>query len=422
MSIALSSTSEFDPRASAYILDPQEVAQGVLEETPVFFCSPVNAYFVAGYDAVRDALRDADTYSNRAYKGLPVPDRLRDRIPDGWARVAQLVHGNQLINTDAPEHIRQRRAVQRAFTPKRVAAIRPTIELIANDLIDGLIDRGSCDVMRDFGLELTVRVTGTMLGMPAEVIPGFLAWTADVIAVLAPVGLAPEDITTPDDQLVATFERLQSAYHQYLRLLEERRESPGDDVCSAMLAMTDDDGRPALSTDQVLAHMVGITVAGTDTTASLITAMVIHLTRNPAQRDLLLDDPALWDNAVQEGLRRSGNALHSLRVSTRDSVLGGVPIPAGSWVWVGLAAANADPAHFEDPLRFDITRSNARDHVGLGLGRHYCLGAPLAPQEARIALECLYRRLPGLRADLEQEQEFVPSPVARIPVSQQVNW
>ena len=126
--------------------------------------------------------------------------------------------------------------------------------------------------------------------------------------------------------------------------------------------------------------------------------------------------------AVREGLRRSSVSTHAMRISRRDTEIAGTRIQAGSTIMISLAAANADPAKFPDPLRFDVRRENAGEHIGLGRGRHFCLGAPLAPPEARIALETLYARLPGLRADLDEELEFKPSPVARVVVSQQVSW
>jgi cytochrome P450 len=416
------SLASFGPRSREYLLDPQRVAQALLEEAPVFYCERANGWFVLRYAEARRAYDDFETYSSRTRMGLPLRPDLRGRIPEEWERVAQVIHGSQVSNLDPPVHTSQRRALQRTFTPKRVAAARPNIATIANELVDGLADRGECDIVQEFGMQLTVRVVGTMLGLPRDMIPGFLAWIGDVFRVLAPKGLKPEEVTTPDDELVAIYERLHSAYLTYAGLLEQRRASPGEDLPSAMLALTDVDGRPALTTDQVLAHMLGLTAAGTDTTAGLITSMVRFFTESPDQLRLVLDDPRLWDNAVQEGLRRSAVALHSLRVSTRDSELAGVEIPAKSMVWIGLAGANADPSVFPDPLRFDVRRANASEHLAFGHGRHYCLGAPLAPPEARIALEALYARLPGLQADLDQEPEFLPSPLARVLLSQRVSW
>jgi cytochrome P450 len=422
MATAAPTVESFDPRSYEFMLDPQAAVQGLYDDAPVFFCEPLNAYYVLRYEEVKRVLDDFETYSSHAYKGMPVPPRLRDRIPEEWERVAQVIQGGQSINLDPPAHTGQRRAMQRTFTIKRVEQTKPEIERIADDLLDGLAGQGGCDLMQDYAMQLTLRVVTTMLALPQELVPGFLAWIGDVFQVLAPIDLKPEDVAVPDDQLTATFERLHSAYLTYAELLDERRANPGDDLASAMLALTDEDGSPSLTTDQVLAHMVGITAAGTDTTAALITNLVCYFTADPDQLRLVLDEPALWPNAVLEGLRRSGITTQLFRISTRESEIAGVTIPAGSNVCIGIASANADPAKFPDPLRFDVTRSNVAEHLQLGHGRHYCLGAPLAPPEAQIAVQALYRRLPGLKADLDQQLDFVPSPVVRVMLNQRVSW
>jgi cytochrome P450 len=423
MSAHAPTISDFDPLSRDYFMDPQAAVQGFIRETPIVFAEPLGGYFVAGYEPVRQILSDCESYSSHAYKGMPVPARVRDRIPAEWERVAQVVQGTQLNNLDPPAHTVQRKAAQRAFTRKRVTGVKPDIEAIADELIDGLTNKGGCDLMQDFALQLTVRVVGTMIALPQDMVPGFLAWIGDVFKVLAPLDLDPDNITTPDDELTATFERLHAAYVVYRELLEERRANPGDDLTSAMLALENEDGSPALTTDEVLAHMVGVTAAGTDTTAALIAGTVRHFTESPGELELVLDDPGLWDNAVQESLRRSAVAVQLGRQTQLDTEVGGVTIPAGSKIWVGIAAGNADPAKFPEPLRFDVRRENANEQVALGLGRHYCLGAPLVPSEARIGLQALYRRLgAGLAADLDQQLEFVPSPTARVMISQQVTW
>jgi cytochrome P450 len=276
--------------------------------------------------------------------------------------------------------------------------------------------------MEEFAAPLALRVVGTLMDLPPDVLPGFQAWATDLLGLLAPIDLEPEDVRTPDDELVALFERVYKAYRNYSDFVARRRADPGEDLCSAMLALTDDDGRPWLSDDDVLAHMVGTTAAGVDTTANFIISMVRAFTQDPDQLALVLGEPALWDNAVVEGLRRFGPAHQLFRIAKADTSVAGVTIPAGQKVALSLAAANADPAQFPDPLRFDVRRANAGEHLAFGRGRHYCLGAPLAPPEARIALEALYRRLPNLRADLDQELRFVPSLVVRGVTSQRVTW
>jgi cytochrome P450 len=261
-----------------------------------------------------------------------------------------------------------------------------------------------------------------MLDLPPDMLTGFQAWIIDMFALLSPIDLKPEDVTMPDDQIAGIYERVYRAYLVYADLLEQRRANPGEDLCSAMLTLTNEDGQPTFTSDQVLTHMVGITTAGGDTSANLIVNMVRYFTESPDQLQLVLDDPRLWDNAVLEGIRRAGISASLFRISNVESELAGITIPAGSNICVSIAAANADPRKFLDPLRFDVRRENVADHLGLGRGRHFCLGAPLVPPESRIALERLYERLPGLKADLDQELEFVKSISIRGIISQHVTW
>jgi cytochrome P450 len=244
----------------------------------------------------------------------------------------------------------------------------------------------------------------------------------DVLGTLAPIHLKPEDVKTPDDDLVGIFNRVHNAYVRYTEFMEDKRENPGEDLCSAMLALRDEDGSPTLSTDEVMAHMVGITAAGTDTTANLIVNMVRLFTAHPDQLELVQANPDLWDNAVQEGLRRASIAAQIGRICKKDTEIGGIPVPAGVTMALSLPAANGDPRKFPDPLKFDVRRENASEHLGLGRGRHYCLGATLAPPETRIALETLYRRLPDIKADLGEQLHFVPSLAIRGMLGQRATW
>jgi cytochrome P450 len=168
--------------------------------------------------------------------------------------------------------------------------------------------------------------------------------------------------------------------------------------------------------------MLGLVSAGADTTALLITNLVRLFTEHPEQLQIVLDEPALWESAVWEGLRRTSIVTQMRRLCVRDVDFGGVHIPAGSSVAPSIVAANVDPSKFSDPLRFDVRRQDKAKPLTFGHGRHYCVGAPLAVPEARIALETLYRRLPNLTADLDQELEFKPSMNMRLYKSQRVTW
>jgi len=300
--------------------------------------------------------------------------------------------------------------------------LEPTIAAIANDVIDGVVDRGSCDLIQDVAVRVTLRVAAALLGVPDEMLPGLHAWIDDVFAIQAPIERRAEDVTIADDQLVAIYQRLYAGYCFYSGFVEERLAHPRDDLATAMLTLTDENGKRALSNDQVLGTMLALTAAGTDTTANLIVNMVRYFSAAPEQLERVLNEPRLWDNAVFEGLRRSAIACQKYRISKAQSEICGLTIPARARVAVSVAAANHDPAKFTDPLRFDPARENAADHLGLGRGRHYCLGAPVVMPEARIAVQTLYQRLPGLKADLDHELTFMPALETRAIVSQPASW
>ena len=187
------------------MVDPQRAVQPLFQTAPVFYYAPRNAYFVLPYHEVRRVIADFETYSSHAYKGLPIRSELRARIPEEWERIGEVIQGGQAINLDPPAHTAQRRSMQRAFTPRRVETVKPAIADFVNDLIDELAGRGGCDLMQEFALKLTARVVGSLMDVPDELIAGFQSWILDAFAVIAPIDLRPEDVTIPDDELVATY-------------------------------------------------------------------------------------------------------------------------------------------------------------------------------------------------------------------------
>ncbi len=421
MTTLVESVDTFEPFSPAFLAEPGAAMQKLLRERPAFYHEPTNTYYVLPYQHARAVLIDAATYSNVKSKTVPVRPDLRDRIPEHVERVGQLIQ-NQMPNLDPPAHTPQRRAAQRTFTHKRIRNLEPMIAAIANDVIDDLADRGSCDLIQDFAVKMTLRVVAALLGVADEMLPGLHAWIDDVFAIQAPIERKPEDVAIPDDRLVEIYQRLDAGYRFYSDFVEERLAHPREDLASAMLTLIDEDGKRALSNDEVLGAMLALTAAGTDTTANLIVNMVRYFTEAPEQLERVLEQPDLWDNAVCEGLRRSAIACQKYRISHVESEVCGLRIPAHARIAVSVAAANHDPAKFSDPLQFDVARGNASDHLGLGLGRHYCLGAPVVMPEARIGVQTLYQRLPGLKADLDQELEFMPALETRAFFSQRATW
>jgi cytochrome P450 len=189
-----------------------------------------------------------------------------------------------------------------------------------------------------------------------------------------------------------------------------------------MLAMKDKAGNPAYTVGEIVQSVLTLLGGGQDTTANLIGGITMMFTQNPDQQALLVSDFSLLPKAVAEGVRRKGPALGVVRRTTGAVTMHGVDIPAGAIVYLSIQGANMDPDMFDDPGRFDIRRPNADKHLGFGLGRHACVGQPLARLETEIAIEALYRRLPGLKIDMAQKRTFSPSFGAAILESLRAYW
>ena len=336
------------------------------------------AWVVLGYDAARQALGDP-----RISK-----DMLAALAADGEV-VAEGLPGPEfsrhMLNVDPPDHTRLRRLVSRAFTPGRVAALEPAIRGIAGRLLDSLDEAGPgavVDLVQGFAYPLPWAVIGELLGIPAADRPRVHAWFQVLLTGWA--GDPPADAVQASDGIVA-----------YLReLVEAKRRRPADDLVSVLVTATEGD---ALTTQEVLSSLFQLVVAGHDTTASLIGNGVVALLDHPGQLQALLADPGRLPGAIDELIRFTAPVPHAtFRVTAEPVTLAGVPVPAHEQVLVCLGAANRDPGRFPAPDVLDIGRGDGAN-LGFGHGPHYCLGAPLARLEARIAFEELLGRYPRLR-------------------------
>jgi len=407
----------FDPFDPGHLADPYPAFTRAQRDCPVFYYEPMNFWMVTRYDDVARVLRDVDTFSSRVWRVVPRPDEFADRLP------ANLM-ANAFINLDPPEHTVSRRAANRAFTRGLVAALEPDIEAICHDLIDGFAAAHRCDLMADFCYPMSLRVIVKMLGLPESDMPRFRQWTEDMFSLMSPA--APGDEQTskpmPHAEVIERYGRIADAYEYYGAIVAARREHPTDDLTSAMVHTRAGDGSPAMTPDRIVVHMLELTAAGNDTTANNIANMVGFLDRNPAQRAALRADPALLDGAIEEGLRLRAASPTMFRLTTREVELSGVTLPAGAVVCVNLGAANHDPAHFEDPAAFDIDRDNADEHFAFGRGRHFCLGAPLARLETRVALTTLYDRLGEIEVIPGQDQGYLPVVTLDSRLHMHVRW
>jgi len=335
------------------------------------------AWVVLGYHAARQALNDPGISKDMVAALQDNGDVVAEGLPGPE-------FSRHMLNVDPPDHTRLRRLVSRAFVPPRIAALEPAIRAIARGLLDELDAAGpgaTVDLIEGYAYPLPFGVIGELLGIPAADRPRLHAWFQVLLTGWA--GDPPPGAVRASDGIVA-----------YLReLVDAKRQNPADDLVSVLVAAEDD----ALTTQELLSSLFQLVVAGHDTTASLIGNGVVALSDHPGQLQALLADTGQLPAAIDELIRFTAPVPHAtFRVTTEPVTLDGVEIPPHEQVLVCLGAANRDPARFPAPDVLDIGRGDG-PNLGFGHGIHYCLGAPLARLEARVAFEELLGRHPGLR-------------------------
>jgi cytochrome P450 len=304
-------------------------------------------------------------------------------------------HTTSLVFNDPPLHTRVRRLLAAAFTPRALAAMPARIEAIVDSLLDTAARRGRMDLIEDFAFRLPVEVICDMLGVPAGDRASFRRYSLAILGALEPV--AGPERQAAGNAAVTEF----SAYLD--DLIAERRKRPADEAdVLGVLVHGEVDGE-RLSHEELVQNCIFLLNAGHETTSNLIGNTVDALLRFPDELDRLVADPAALRSCVEEGLRfESSNQLGNRRL-TADLEIGGESLAAGTYLHIGIGAANRDPAQFADPDRFDIGREPNR-HFAFGSGVHMCLGAVLARLEGTIAIGRLTARLRGLRRDGDYER------------------
>ncbi|MFD3508184.1 cytochrome P450 [Nocardia sp. NPDC058666] len=368
----------------------------------VLFPDNVIRWVVVGYQEAKIALADPRFRKDISHVDEIVQSK-KQSTPTDPNVLALLSH---MLGTDPPVHTRLRKLVNKAFTSKQVAALRPRIEQITESLLDAMSDRDDVDLMAEFANPLPVTVICELLGVPFDDRDDFQAWTKALVTV---VGESAEE-----QRLAAS-----AAMVGYLaKLVRTKQSEPADDLLS-QLVLADDDGDRL--TDRELVSMAFLLlVAGHETTVNLIGNGVLALLRNPDQWKSLRTDPTGIPAAIEEFLRFDGPVdMATVRYTTEPITLGDTEIPADELVYVSLAAANRDPARFPDADTL-TTDTPTPGHLAFGHGIHFCVGAPLARVEAEIAFTALLRRYPDLTlsptADLHWQSSTLIRGLLELPV------
>lgn len=328
------------------------------------------AYAVLANQVVEQAF--GDPRLSKQVENLPDPYR------DKAAGNSLLVVGN-LGFADPPKHTRLKKPVARAFLPAAVARLRPRIQDIVDDLIDAFPQSGEIDLLSSFALPLPLITICEYLGIPVADRPLFQEWS---------YVLSQDPLQHPE----ADMKRASAQFRDYFTaLVAERRAELRDDLLSTLIRARD---AGELTEDELLSTILLLIIAGHKTVANMVGNGTLLLLRHPEQLAMLRADPRLIPSAIEEILRYEGSAAWaSLRIAAQDLQLGGVAIPKGSFVHLSLSSAGHDPEAYDDPERFDVTRSPNR-HLSFGHGTHFCIGAPLARLQGELAFGTLLRRLP----------------------------
>jgi len=374
-----------DLLAPATLADPYPVLAELRERAPVHWSERYRAWLLTRYDDCDAAHRDPRFSSDRI---TPVLRRLEAQGgSDALVRTLRVLAG-WMVFKDGTEHRRLRGLVTRAFTPRAVASMRATVEGLADELIEALADDTEGDLVRDLAFPLPAIVIAEMLGVAPADRDRFKAWSEDVAALV----FGAADDAQRHERATSGMGQLVEYFHG---LIDAAEREPREDLLGHLVGVRTAEG-DALTRDELVAMCTLLLFGGHETTTNLLSSGVLALVRHPEQAARLRDDPALAQGAVEELMRFDGPARISARVVTEELELRGATLRPGDRAYLVLAAANRDPERFERPDELDLGR-DPNPHIGFGIGRHYCLGAPLARLEAAIVIPRVLERLANLR-------------------------
>lgn len=399
---------------AAFKADPHPTYAQLRAETPAY-CrvsrdGAARMWFLTRYDDVAAALRDDRRLVKDADATLTAAEQLvRPPAPPLYRLLT-----HHMLNTDGDAHARLRALVNKAFSARQVEQMEPRLRTIAHDLLDRVAARGAMDYVDDFALPFSIAVIAELLGIPSRDRHRFRAWSHILVA--------PSADAARNERKTARLAQVMQDFVDYLTgIFTARRRTPQSDLITSLLDAEDAGDR--LSTEELFSMILLLTVVGHETSVFLLANQTLTLLTHPAVLAAVRSDRNLIAPVIEEVIRYEGPVERAtMRFAATEIALHGATIRRGDAVSLVLASAHRDDRAFPLPDIFDPTRTGAR-HLGFGLGAHYCLGAPLARLEARVALDTLLERLLAVRlATPATDLRWQTNPIVRGPKRLPLRW
>lgn len=388
---------QYDPFHPDFDQNPHEAFRQLREQAPVYYWEKGQSWLVTRHTDVISVMKDRRFSTNpadwRHSKPLP-PELMASRF------MSLMAHS--ILGKQGDSHLRLRRLLAPAFTPRSIEQLRPSLQQIVDELLAPFQVGDTIDLTKDFAEKLPVRAISSMLGIPPQHDLNFRRFSYAYLACNDPL-LSPEFFARANVDIELGVQMLKE-------LIEERRHNPGTDLLSTLLQLEEQGDR--VSSDELLALVASMVSAGTETTTHMICLVIRTLLSHPEQLQMIKSDPSLIAGALDEALRfeHVGKFGPMPRYALEDVEIGGVCIPKGDLVLATLTASCRDEAAFANADRFDIKRDQ-QNNIPFGIGPRYCIGAALARLEGQIAIGTLIRRFPQMQ--LAGELQFSPHPFVR---------
>lgn len=402
---------EFTTFNDKYLANPYPQLAKIREENPIFYSEKMGYLVVTRMEDLIDVFRDHDVYSSRNVQDpvFPICDRAAEVLAhEDFNPVAVM------SNRQQPDHTTIRKYTREGFSGRRMKTLEPYIRRRSQELIDAMINKGGpVDFVSAFGHPLPGQIIFRFIGFDEADDDQLISWTGNRLAFTW---------GNPDEDEQVDIAENMLRYWRYCReFVATRFKDRKDDLTSELLD-AHEANPDELSYREVESIIYGHSFAGHEIVSNFMSNTLLCLLPRRDDWNAIVQDPALIPNALEEVLRFESPQTSWRRVTTEDTTMAGVDIPAGTQVFLSLGAANHQPSLFDSPQTFDIRRKNARKHISFGHGIHFCLGARLARLEATIAIEALAQRLPSLRLLDEQSLDYSANITFRGPQRLFVDW